>query len=180
MRRYPHARGFSLLELQLALVLAAIFGLAVFSLFRAGLALFQQDRESVGIGEAAMAMDAVSRAIRETSGNPDSVRLWPNTGVALLSALAPDHSYVTTVEGLPAWTGWVALVYDPDRLELRRVDLTSVDDLSSPPRDQGQLLARQVRSFAVDREGDRITVKMSIEANGRILTLQTAVRPRNR
>lgn len=179
MKRDPHEHGFSILELQLALVLAALFGLAVFSLFRASLALWQQDRESIGVGEAAVAMDVVARAIRETSGDPDAVRLWPNGGVALRSALSPDHRYVTTAEGLPAWSGWVVLVYDPERLELRRVDLTSVDDLSVPPRGQGQLVARQVRSFAVGHEGDRITVKMSIEANGRILTLQTAVRPRN-
>lgn len=179
MRRHPHAQGFSLLELQLALVLAALFGLAVFSLFRAGLALWQRDRQSIGVGEAAMAMDVVARAIRETSGDPDAVRFWPNAGVALRSARSPDRSYAITAEGLPAWSGWVALVHDPDRLELRRVDLASPDDLSAPPREQGQLVARHVRSFAVARDGDRITVKMSVEANGRILTLQTAVRPRN-
>lgn len=179
MRRDPHAQGFSLLELQLALVLAALFGLAVFSLFRAGLALWQRDRQSIGVGEAAIAMDVVARAIRDTSGGPDAVRLWPNTGVALRSALNADRSYVVTAEGLPAWSGWVALVHDPDRLELRRVDLANLDDLGAPPREQGQIIARQVRSFAVARDGDRITVKMSVEANGRILTLQTAVRPRN-
>ncbi len=179
MKRYSPEHGFSLLELQVALVLAALFGLAVFGLFRAGLALWQQDRESSGVGEAAVAMDTVARVIRESSGDPDAVRLWPNAGIAMRSALNPDRSYATTSEGLPAWSGWVALVHDPDRLELRRVDLASVDDLSSPPREHGQLVARQVRSFAVGREGDRITVKMSIETNGRILTLQTAVRPRN-
>lgn len=179
MRRYPHERGFSLLELQVALILAALFGLAIFGLFRAGLALWQQDRESIGVAEAAMAMDTVTRTIRESSGAPDSVRIWPNAGVALRSALGPDHSYVTTAEGLPAWSGWVALVYDPARLELRRIDLAGDGDLSAPPRAEGQLVARQVHSFAVGQDGDRITVKMAVEANGRTLTLETAVRPRN-
>ncbi len=185
--RTRREQGLSLIELQVASVIAVLVGLAIFGLLRSGFALSQRGAEAVGAGEASVALEAIARSLRESGRDPNVVRIWSNdtgpnrhTTIAILSARQPDGSYAATEEGQPAWTRWVAFVHDPRRRELRRWDLAEIDEMSWPPPGGSQTVARHVTAFTVDRLEDRITVAIRIERRGRALALRTEVWPRNR
>ncbi|HET8998062.1 MAG TPA: prepilin-type N-terminal cleavage/methylation domain-containing protein [bacterium] len=184
MSRNLRERGLSLIEFLVASLIAGILGLAVFGLFRGGLALWQRGAEAIDPGEAAVGIEVVAAAIRESSHSMDAVRGGgggqPGRDILVLrSGPVAEGGGALAASGLLTWGGWVAFVYDPDRLELRRIDLASPDAVADWVSGQGRLIASHVQGFAVEREGDRVTVTMTIERQGRSITLRTSIRPRN-
>jgi prepilin-type N-terminal cleavage/methylation domain-containing protein len=183
MSRNLRERGLSLIEFLVTSAIAGILGLAVFGLFRGGLALWQRGAEAIDAGEAAVGIEVVAAAIRESSQSMDAVRGGegqPGRDVLVLrSGPVAEDGGALAGSGSLTWGGWVAFVHDPDRLELRRIDLASPDAVADWVSGQGRLIARHVQGFAVEREGERVTVIMTIERQGRSVTLQTSIRPRN-
>lgn len=182
---YPQ-RGFSLIELLVGLVVAALVALAIFGLFRAGLALDQRRAQTVAAGDAAIALEVIVRTLRESSRDPGSVRLFPEgqsngsyDAIAVRSGRTAD-GFSLGEEGQPAWAGWAAFTYDARLWAVRLVMSPGVDEVPAPPWEGGRVVARQVRSFTVRREGDRLAVTLVFEGRGTTLTLQTTVWPRNR
>ena len=178
--------GFSLIELQVALVVAALVALAIFGLFRAGLVLYERRVQTIAAGDAAIALEVIVRTLRESSHDPGSVRFFLEDqgdggygAVAVRSARTTD-GFSLDEEGQPAWTRWAAFVYDARQRAVRLVMFPGVDEVPALPWDGGRVVARQVKSFTVRREADRLAVTMVLEGRGTTLTLQTAVWPRNR
>jgi prepilin-type N-terminal cleavage/methylation domain-containing protein len=186
MSRVPRERGLSLIEFLVASAIAGILGLAVFGLFRGGLALWQRGAEAIDAGDAALGMEVIAAAIRESSRSLDVVRVIGGEGgqrgrgiLVLRPSPLTDRDGALAATGLLTWGGWVAFVHDRDRLELRRIELASPDAIADAVSGQGRLIARHVQGFAVERDGERITVTMTIERHGRSVTLRTSIRPRN-
>jgi prepilin-type N-terminal cleavage/methylation domain-containing protein len=178
MRCVPRERGLSLIELLVASAIAGILGLAVFGLFRGGLALWQRGAEAIDVGDATIGLEVLGAAIRESSHSMDVIQVGGDI-LVLRSGPLPDGDGTLAATGLLTFGGWVAFVHDRDRLELRRIELATPDATANPLPGQGRLIARDVQGFAVERQGDRITVSMTIGRHGRSVTLRTSIRPRN-
>lgn len=179
-------RGLTLIEVAVALAVAGLVALAIFGLFRIGVALQRRSSQAITAGEAAIALDVVARTLRESGREADAVRTW-STGsvggqydaVAVRTGRARD-GFTVGGEGHPLWVGWTAFAYDPTRQAVIRADFPEAEDVPPPPWAVGRVVARQARSFTVQRDADRFFITLRLESAGTSLTLTTTVWPRNR
>ena len=180
-------RGYSLIELPVALLVAAILALAIFGLFRAGLVLGQRRAHAIAAGEAAIGLDVIARTMREGSRDPKAILIWPggngedrHDAVVVRTARGEGGEYAVGGEGQPAWTGWTGFVHDAGRRVIRRVEFRRTESVPAPPWEGGSVVVRQAQSFTVDRRGEQVDFTVVLESKGSVLTLRSVVRPRNR
>jgi prepilin-type N-terminal cleavage/methylation domain-containing protein len=181
-----HQLGLTLIEVAVALAVAGLVALAIFGLFRIGVALHQRSAQTIAAGEAAIALDSIARTLRETSRDPDAFRVWPTQPdteraetVAIRTARA-SGGFVVGEEGTPQWVvGWIGFAYDPSRRAVIRADFPEGNEVPPPPW-TGRVVARQARAFNVQRDGDRFVITLVLEGGDSTLTLTTTVWPRNR
>ncbi len=96
---------------------------------------------------------------------------------------APGRPFVIDPAGTPHWQQAVYYLYDATRGELRRVTAEPSVLASPTSGDTGRVLAGQVRQFRVTRQGDLLTIALTVAVSpgnsSAGATLETAVRPRN-
>jgi prepilin-type N-terminal cleavage/methylation domain-containing protein len=176
--------GFSLIELQVALMLGAIFAVAIFGFFRIGFLLYQSGGDRIDTGEAAATIDLIASQIRASSRSRDAVRIWTvgngddRHDVLALESIASPWDGAEDAGWHPQAPGWIVYIQDPQQHALRRLSVPAIGE--NPPAPwEGQFIAGQIDRFAVNRHGDVFDVMMRFEHNGKFLTLATSIRPRN-
>jgi len=179
-------RGLTLIEVAVALAVAGLVALAIFGLFRIGVALQRRSSQAIAAGEAAIALDVIVRTLRETGRGADAFRTW-STGsaggqydaVAVRTGRA-RVGFTLGEEGQPLWVGWTGFAYDSLRQVVIRADFPETTDVPPPPWAGGRVVARQAKGFRVQRDADRFVIALLLESHGTTLTLTTTVWPRNR
>ncbi len=169
-------RGLTLIEVAVALAVAGLVALAIFGLFRIGVALQRRSSQALAAGEAAIALDVIVRSLRETSREANVFRVW-STGsaggqydaVAVRTGRARD-GFTLGEEGHPLWVGWTAFAYDSLRQAVIRADFPEAEDVPPPPWAGSRVVARQASGFAVKRDADRFVITLLLESRGTSLT----------
>ncbi|MGH2454434.1 MAG: hypothetical protein ACRDF5_11885 [bacterium] len=168
------------------MAIAGLVALAIFGLFRIGVALQRRSSQTIAAGEAAIALDVIARTVRETGREPDAFRAWSTgTAAGAYDAVAvrtgrTRDGFMLSGEGQPRWVGWTAFAYDPLRQAVIRADFPDAADVPPPPWGGGRMVARQARGFTIQRDADRFVITLLLESRGTSLTLTTTVWPRNR
>jgi hypothetical protein len=178
--------GISLIELRVAVAVAALAALAIFGLFRAGVALQQRGKQTIAAGDAALGLDVIIRAVREAARGSGAIRLFPRSSgtehaaVAVRTARSQIAAFAVGDEGQPEWTGWIGFVFDPSEQVVRLVEFPGLEEPPAPPWEGGRSVIRQVSKFVLLREADRLVISLLIAARDSTMTLETVVWPRNR
>ncbi len=157
-------RGLALIEVAVALAVAGLVALAIFGLFRIGIALQRRSSQAIAAGEAAIALDVIARTLRETGRETDAFRAWSSgsaggqhDAVAVRTGRTRD-GFTLSEEGQPLWIGWIAFAYDPIRQAVIRVDFPEMADIPPPPWAGSRVVARQAKGFTVQRDADRFVI----------------------
>jgi hypothetical protein len=162
------------------LVLLAVLGFAL-GYIRRG------EGEVSAVQEARVALHFLAMELREASGDSGATAVWSRAdgaqrdGVGFFSARAdaPGRAFAADSGGGPRWLQAVYYVHDPSSGELRRM-LGPTGDLILPqPSREGRVVARRVKGLAVSRQGDLVTVKLTVEGARADVILDVAARPRN-
>jgi len=165
-------------------MLGAIFAVTIFGFFRIGFMLYRSGGDRIDTGEAAATIDLIAGQIRESSRAGGAIRIWTvgdrddRHDVLALQSIASPWDGSADASWHPEEPEWIVYVPDPERHELRRVVVQTIGD-NPPPPSEGQFISGQLDRFEVDRAGDVFDLMMRFEHDGKLLTLETAIRPRN-
>jgi hypothetical protein len=165
----------------------AVLGLVLFSTLGFTVAFSRRgEAQAEAVQEARAALQFLAMELRESSAAPNTVAIFAKDdgasrdGVSFPSARvdAPGRAFVASAGGAPDWRGSVYYFHDRDSGELRRFT-AEPDILAGPLWGNGRLMATHIRQFSVEREGDLITLSLTVRTLSGQAVLQTAVRPRN-
>jgi len=131
-------------------------------------------------------MDAVTTELRQTI-RPHGVVIWTaqtdgmggDTVGIFTTRLEGGTNFPPVDSSAPTSTGWRYFVHDPIRGEVRQIDQPGERFDGLPPQDGGRVLARNVQTFRVVRQGNLFEVTIIAVKNGQTARLQTAIWPRN-
>ncbi len=181
----PNA-GFTLVEVLVAVSISGLVLTILSSVFIAFLHLNRRGTTMIDLNEVSIVMDAVTTELRQTI-RPYGVVIW----TAQADGTEGDSVgiFTTRLEGginfppvdtsAPTSRGWRYFVHDPIRGEVRQIDQPGEGPDSLPPQDGGRVLATNVQTFRVVRQGNLFEVTIVAVKNGQQARLQTAIWPRN-
>ncbi len=183
-----HEAGMTLLEVLVTLTVSSLVLTIIAGLYITVLNLDRRARNLQDLDDASVAMEILTKDLRLTSRDPRGVVIWEQETdgirhdiVGIFSA-APgtDRTQSTepTASSAPPQSGWIYFLHDPLRAELWRIE-RSGDAAAPPSTDGGRIVARNVQSFRVTREGGLLNVTIVAVKSGQTVRLQTAIWPRN-
>jgi len=195
-QRLPE-QGYTLMELAVAAVPLALIALSIFGAFSFTVAFTRRGEQQVeAMQQARLALQFMAQELREASTFPGAIIIWSRDegaaqdGLGFLAARVngPGRPFITDPTGGPRWQQAVYYLHDAARGELRRITrgpstLASPASWDEDSRNEGRVLAKQVTRFRVKRQGDLLTITLTVAVNPgnppAEATLETAVRPRN-
>lgn len=178
MSRQP-ARGFSLMEIVVALALAAVVMALVGSLFVASLSAWRRgsDVREAQV-QAGLLVDVIARDIRNASQAP-SVTIRPRLTVEegetiLLVAAAPVAG-----SGEPGdQATWVLYLHLPDRRQVVRQTVVPGPAGRVTTRDS-RVVATGVERIAVEQSGSGVTIEVEVRRGRDVARSRATAAPRN-
>ncbi len=185
-RTRPDA-GVTLVEVLIGMTVSGLVLTLLVGVYMALLHLNARATTFRDLGEISTVMDAVTAELRHAI-RPDGVVVWEEETdgrhhdiVGILSTHLGSGEDATNGDGSSASSpiGWRYFALDPARGELRRIDHLGEGGTAPPLIAGGSILARNVQSFQVTRQGNLIEVAIVAVKNGQTLRLQTAIWPRN-
>ncbi len=189
--------GYTLIELTIAAVPLALIALSLFAAFGFTVAFTRRGEQQVeAVQQARLALQFMAGELREGSTAPGAILVWSDDegtvrdGLGFLTARVdgPGRPFITHPTGGPHWQQALYYLHDVTRRELRRITrgpstLASPASWEEDPWSGGRVVATQVTRFRVNRQGDLLTLTVTVVLNPRNppaeTTLETAVRPRN-
>jgi len=175
VRRQPN-RGFTLLELVIALALSAIVMALVGSLFVASLSTWRRGQDMrEAQAEAAGLVEVMARDIRNASQAP-SVTIRPQLPVE-----KGDPILSITVAGAAAQDGgstWIIYLLLPERQEVVRQTVAPGPEGRIVPRDS-RLVARGVESVIVEPVGMGVVIEATVRRGREVARSRATAAPRN-
>ena len=190
-------RGYTLMEMAIAAVPLAIIALSLFAAFAFTIAFTRRGEQQVeAVQQVRFALQFMIGELREASTAPAAIALWSRDegaeqdGLGFLIARpeAPGRPFITDPAGVPRWQQAVYYLYDAAQGELRRITREPSLPASLPPGEDGphgdgRVLARHITRFDVRRQGDLLTITLTVRTSPvnptADVVLTTAVMPRN-
>lgn len=184
--RRPDA-GVTLVEVLIGMTISGLVLTLLVGVYMALLHLNARATTFRDLGEISTVMDALTAELRLATRS-DGVVIWEaetdglrHDIVGILSTRLGSGGDSTNGDGSSAFSpiGWRYFALDLARGELRRIDHVGERGAAPPPIAGGAILARNVQSFRVTRQGNLIEVAIVAVKNGQTVRLQTAIWPRN-
>lgn len=169
-------RGFTLVEIAVALALAAVVAALVGSLFVASLSAWRRgsDQREAQIQASTLA-EMMARDIRAASQAPGVVLRpdIPGTDGEPVAAIAQAGS--STAGGAP---GWVLYVHNPERREILR-QTAAVDPDGRLTLGEARVVATGVERVKVTEAGGGTTIEVQIRRGREVVSHRATAAPRN-
>ena len=184
----PTEQGYTLMEVAVASVPLALIALSLFAVFSFTVAFSRRSEAKVeAVQQARLALHIMATELREASAAPCAIVIWSRDegavqeGVGFLTARidGPGRLFVIDSTGTPRWQHAAYYLHDHARGELRRLTAEPAALASPPSGAEGRLLARQVRRLHVGRQGDLVTITLTVGRPLGEVVLEMAARPRN-
>lgn len=181
-------RGFTIMELVIALTIAGLVGSLLFAVWTFTLSFTRRgggEVEAQQFGRIAMA--TMVRELREALADTGAVAIWSIADGAEVDAIGfvsarqdvSGRPFNTDADGNPSWRTAVYYVHDRSSGVLRRLAQPWEGALAMPPTNEGRVVTRGAREVHFARQGDLVTITLRVAAGRREITLETAVLPRN-
>ncbi len=176
-RRFNSDRGFTLMEIVVALALAAIVMALVGSLFVASLSAWRRgsDVREAQV-QAGLLVDVIARDIRNASQAPSVTirpRLTVDEGEPILSVVLAAES------GAPGdQAAWVLYLHLPDRREVLRQTVLPGPDGRVQARDS-RVVATGVERITVEPAGAGVAIEVEIRRGRDVARNRATAAPRN-
>jgi prepilin-type N-terminal cleavage/methylation domain-containing protein len=183
--------GFTLTEVAVAAGVFGIIGMIAGMIVVATLRYTRRATSETEIQQTArLALGHLQTELRESTGGPDGIVVWPAAADAPFEAVGflsarqevPGRPFGEGRDREPLWRTAVYYAFDRDRGELRRVAQSWTGHLSQPSFDevrQGRAVARGIKDIRVVREQDLVRILVDVNTGSRTVQLDTAVAARN-
>jgi prepilin-type N-terminal cleavage/methylation domain-containing protein len=185
-------RGFTLIELAVAMGVSAILAMLVFGVTTFSITFTRRGAADLETAQLArIALSTMVQELREAHAGAHAVAIWPEAADASGDTSLPALAFISArqevagrpfaIDGSdsPVWQTAVYYVHDPANGFLRRITRPWDGRFAMPSLADGRVVARGVRSMTIGRQEGLITIALVVHTGRREHTLQTAVHLRN-